>query len=125
MLDAALKFVREQGTEYLAKELVKVRASDCMLQIRKSVLEMASDLESTELKIACEIKDLKLITLVAKSLEDPELNRTALSTLHQVIINANQTQSKEVLKQVDAAFESSKALLINKVLPTGESQNDP
>jgi hypothetical protein len=121
MLDDALKFVKESGTEYLAKELVKVRATDCMPQIRKSVLEMAGELEPAELKIACEIKDLKLISLVAKSLEDPDLNRTALTTLHQVIVNAKQSQSKEALKQVDACFESSKALLINKVLPTGDS----
>ena len=43
---------------------------------------MVTDLEPSELKIACEIKDLKLISIVAKSLEDTELNRTALTTYH-------------------------------------------
>ena len=70
------------GSEYLAKELIKVRATDCMPQIRKAVLDMLTDLEPSELKIACEIKDLKLISIVAKSLEDSELNRTALTTFH-------------------------------------------
>lgn len=43
---------------------------------------MVSDLDPSELKIACEIKDLKLIALISKSLEDPDLSRSALATLH-------------------------------------------
>ncbi len=70
MLDEAISFVKQTGTTYLAKELVKVRATDCLVQIRKCILEMAADLEPFELKQACDIKDLNLIQIVGKALED-------------------------------------------------------
>ena len=44
VLDEAIKYVKEQ-VEYLAKELVKIRATDCMPQIRRLVIEMVSELE--------------------------------------------------------------------------------
>jgi hypothetical protein len=50
ILDEALSFVKQSGTIYLAKELVKVRASDCLSQIRKCVLEVAAELDPSELK---------------------------------------------------------------------------
>ena len=53
--------MQESGLEYLSKELVKLRASDSLLQIRKCVVEMAADLEPNELKQACELKNVKLI----------------------------------------------------------------
>ncbi len=59
--------------------------------------------------------------MVVKSLEDPELSRSALNTLHLVFQNAKLSESKEVLKQVDACFEQAKGVLLSKVLPTGDS----
>ena len=53
--------MQESGLEYLSKELVKLRASDSLLQIRKCVVEMAADLEPNELKQASELKNVKLI----------------------------------------------------------------
>lgn len=44
VLDEAIKYVREQ-LEYTGKELVKIRASDCMPQIRRLVVEIVSELD--------------------------------------------------------------------------------
>jgi hypothetical protein len=60
-LNKAIGFVQESGLEYLSKELIKLRATDSLLQIRKCVVEMAADLEPNELKQACELKNVKLI----------------------------------------------------------------
>lgn len=59
---------------------------------------MAAELDPSELKQACDIKDLNLIQIVGKALEDQELNRSALNSLYEVIINGKQSQSKEAIK---------------------------
>lgn len=59
---------------------------------------MAAELDPSELKQACDIKDLNLIQIVGKALEDQELNRSALNSFYEVIINGKQSQSKEAIK---------------------------
>lgn len=80
--------MREAGTEFLAKELVQVRIADCLPHVRKCVIDSVADLEPNELKHACEIKFLKLVTLLGKSLEDPEVSKSAMTSLHSVIAKA-------------------------------------
>lgn len=80
-LQNAIDFARDQAT-VLGKEVVRVRALDFQPMIRKCVFEQLADLEGPEIKIAAEIKDLKLIKLVFEGVSDAEVSKTALTTLH-------------------------------------------
>ncbi len=86
---------------------------------------MIGELEPAELQVACEIKDLKLVTLAFQSIEDPELCKVALTQLYKLIVSIKEGSSKSSQKLVDNCFIQFKSVLLSKVLPTSESQNDP
>lgn len=62
-----------------------MRVTDCLPHVRRCVIESVAELEPNELKFACEIKSLKLIPMLGKALEDSDVNRAALTSLHSVI----------------------------------------
>jgi len=86
MCENAIEFIREKGCNTLVKDLIKIRAGDSTIQIRKMVLELVGELEPAELQAACEHKDLKLISLLFSSIEDGELCKVALTQLHKAIV---------------------------------------
>ena len=55
-------------------------------------------MDKTEVKIACELKELKFLGLVFKSIKDSELGKQSLTALHSVLGKLNANQSKEVLQ---------------------------
>jgi len=61
-IDQAIDFFLNQNAVVLGKELLLARATDAQTFIRKSVYENIADLGPAELKIACQLKDVKLIT---------------------------------------------------------------
>jgi hypothetical protein len=79
MCENAIEFVADKACNSLVKDLIKIRASDSTVQIRKLVLEMVGELDPSELQTACELKDLKLVQLLFQSIEDPELTKVALT----------------------------------------------
>ena len=94
MCDEAIKFVSEEGCQLLARDLVKIRAADATIQIKKLVVEMIGELEANEIQIACEIKDFKLINLVFEGVKDPELSRIALAQLFKIVTTIKAGSSK-------------------------------
>ena len=91
MLDAALTYAKEQACT-LAKECINVRLGDACVMIRKSVLESITELDQSELRIACELKEVKLISHLFKSLKDTELGKVPLATLHTVLGKSTKSQ---------------------------------
>jgi hypothetical protein len=54
MCESALEFMTEKALNPIVKDLIKIRAGDSTVQIRKLVLEMVGELEPVELQTACE-----------------------------------------------------------------------
>ena len=87
VLQSAIDFTKDQAT-LIGKDLVRVRASDAISIIRKCVFEQIAELDASEFKMACEIKELKLVKLAFESISDAELGKVALTTLHAVVIKS-------------------------------------
>lgn len=126
MLDAALSYVTKSQVQMLATQIVKVRAADTVSHVRAVLLNEIGEWDSSQLKVACETsKQAQLVALVAKMCEDSEVGKVALFNFLKVVQAAQNTSSKEVLKQLAQSFDSCKSALLSRILPSTENQNDP
>lgn len=126
MLDEALSYVTKDQIQMITTQIVRVRAADTVSHVRAALLNEIGDWDSSQLKVACETsKQAQLVTLVAKMCEDSEVGKVALFNYLKVVQVAQNTSSKEVLKQVSQSFDSCKSALLSRILPSTENQNDP